>query len=241
MDKAKYHFSWKVARDLFKLKSMLMIYGQGFFGVFPWNVITYFFFGYLETERGYDSNTMILTMAPAVIILALGYPLGGFLGDWLFKKTPRGRLIVSEIGAVFGAVFFYFMMNVPNNQPVLFSILLMVTAIFLPFASPNITSTIYDITLPEVRSSANAIESFIENIGAASAPLIVGLIADATTLKFSIVLICMVTWFICALIFLGAIYFVPRDIKHLHQQLHRARPMEIKKPTETEPPELFTL
>ncbi len=219
VDKEQYKFSWKVARDLFKIKSMLMVYGQGFFGVFPWNVITYFFFGYLETERGYDANTMILTMAPAVIILALGYPLGGWLGDWLFKKTKRGRLIVAEIGGVLGAVFFYFTMTTPNDQPVLFSILLMITAIFLPLPSPNVLSTIYDVTLPEVRSTANAIESFIENIGAASAPLITGIIADATSLKFSILVICMVTWAVCLLIFLGAIYLVPRDINHLHQQL----------------------
>jgi MFS family permease len=162
---------------------------------------------------------MLFTMAPAVIVLALGYPLGGWLGDWLFKKTPRGRLIVSAVGVILGAIFLFFTMNVPIDQPTTFAIMLMVTALFIPFASPNVLSTVYDITLPEVRSTANAIESFIESAGAASAPLIAGLIADATSLRSSILIICISAWVLCFIFFFGAIYFVPKDINDLHGQL----------------------
>ncbi len=219
VDKEKYIFSWQVARDLFKKKSMLMIYLQGFFGVFPWNVITYSFFGYLEIERHYSADTMLFTMAPAGIVLALGYPVGGFLGDWLFKRTPRGRMIVSATGVIMGAVLLYITINIPLDQPVLFGAMLMATALFIPFASPNVLSTVYDITLPEVRSTASAVESFIESAGAASAPLISGLIADATSLRSSILIICLSTWLLCFLFFFGVIYFVPKDIRDLHAQL----------------------
>lgn len=225
VDKEKYQFSWPVALNLFKKKSMIMIFSQGFFGVFPWNVITFSFFGYLEIERGYDSDTMLFTMAPAILVLALGYPAGGFLGDWLFKRTPRGRMIVSAVGVILGAIFMYFTINVPVDQPTLFGAMLMLTAFFIPFASPNVLSTVYDITLPEVRSTANAIESFIENAGAALAPLIAGLIADATSLKESILIICISTWVLCFIFFFGAIYFVPKDTKDLHAQL-RERAIE---------------
>jgi MFS family permease len=219
VDKEKYKFSWQTARDLFKKKSMLMVYAQGFFGVFPWNVITYSFFGYLEIERHYAEETMLFTMAPAVLVLAAGYPLGGFLGDWLFKKTPRGRMIISATGVILGAILLYITIKIPLDQPVLFGIMLMVTALFIPFASPNVLSTVYDVTLPEVRSTANAIESFIENTGAAAAPLIAGLIADATSLESSILLICLTAWALCFIFFLGAIFFVPKDIHDLHVQL----------------------
>ncbi len=49
---------------------MWFIFGQGFAGVFPWNVITYFFFDYLAKERGYDENAVLFTMVPMVLILA---------------------------------------------------------------------------------------------------------------------------------------------------------------------------
>ena len=55
--------------------------------------------------------------------------------------------------------------------------LLMLTALFIPFASPNVISTVYDITLPEVRSTALSIQYFIEDVGAALAPLMAGIIA----------------------------------------------------------------
>lgn len=221
VDTTKYKFSWRVARDLFKKKSMLMIYIQGFFGVFPWNVITYSIFGYLEIERRYSADAMLFTMAPAVLAMAVGYPLGGMLGDWLFKRTPRGRMIVSAFGVITGAVLLFFTINIPIDQPVFFGVMMVISAIFIPFAGPNVLSTIYDISLPEVRATANALESFIENAGAATAPVLVGLIADATSLKDSILIICLVAWVLCFFFFLGVIYFVPRDISDLHAELRR--------------------
>jgi fucose permease len=164
---------------------------------------------------------MLFTMAPAVIVLALGYPIGGFLGDWLFKKTKRGQMLVANAGVILGAIFMYITMNIPIDQPVQFGVMLVITALFIPFASPNVLSTVYDITLPEVRSTAKAIESFIESAGAASAPLIAGLIADATSLKTSILIICLAAWLLCFIFLFGAIYFIPKDIDDLHQELRR--------------------
>ncbi|HVN54657.1 MAG TPA: MFS transporter [Anaerolineaceae bacterium] len=229
VDKEKYKFSWKTAGEMLKKKTMLMIYSQGFFGIFPWNVISYFFFGYLERERHYSGDMMLFTMAPAILVLAAGYPLGGFLGDRLFKRTPRGRLIVSAAGVILGAIFLYITMNIPFDQPVLFAFMLLVTALFIPIAAPNVLSTIYDVTVPEVRSTANAVESFIENIGAAAAPLICGAIADATSLSNAILIICLVSWGLCFIFFFGAMYYIPKDLSDLHAQLHERAAVETVK------------
>ncbi len=219
VETGRYKFSWKTALQIFKKKSLIMLFLQGFFGVFPWNVITYYFFGYLGAERGYNDTTQLLIMAPAVIVLAAGYPLGGYLGDKLFKRTKRGRLIVAAGGVLLGAIFLYFTMNVPVGQVALFAVLLMATALFIPVPSANVLATVYDVTVPEVRSTANAIENFIESSGSAAAPLIAGVIADATSVGHSILLICTISWAICFVFFLGAIFFIPRDIQSLHEQL----------------------
>ena len=227
VETTKYKFSWKTAANLFKKKSMIMIFLQGFFGVFPWNVITYYIFGYLEKERGYTSTTTLLIMAPAVLLMAAGYPSGGWLGDKLFKKSNRGRLIASEIGVVLGVIGLFAAMHTPSSQPLLFAILLCFTAFFMPFAGPNITSTKYDVTEPEVRSTADAINSLIGAIGAASAPLIAGIIADSTSVGNSIILICSIAWGLCIIFLLGAIFFIPKDIKDMHNKLE-ARAAEAK-------------
>jgi MFS transporter, Spinster family, sphingosine-1-phosphate transporter len=218
-----YHFDWKIAKDLFNKPSLRLLFIQGFFGVFPWNAITIWFFYYLGSERGFSPSTQLIVMVIAVLILAVGYPLGGTLGDIFFKRDKRGRLIVSMIGVFLGAVFLWFTLNVPLENVILFTVLLGFTAIFMPFASPNVVSTVYDVTLPEVRSTAVSIQYFIESLGAASAPAIVGWIADMTTLKNAFLLICISTWLVCAIFFFFTSLFIKKDIDILRTEMsHRA-------------------
>ncbi len=172
-----YKFDLKVALGLFRKRSLLLLFAQGFVGVFPWNVITYWFFRYLETERGYASGEVLTTMGLAILVLSTGYFVGGALGDALFKRTRRGRLLVSMTAVLIGAVLLSVTMRIPVGQRLVFMLMLSATALFMPFSSPNVVSTVYDITLPEVRSTALAVQYFIENGGAALAPLLAGYMA----------------------------------------------------------------
>ena len=224
-------FNWASLKDALKKKTMWFVFLQGFAGVFPWNVITYFFFGYLMLERGYDNTSVLLTMGPVVLILAGGYFLGGSLGDWLFKKTYKGRILVSSAGVILGAIFLFFALRTPVADKTTFFILMSLTALFMPFSSPNVTSTVFDITLPEVRSSAQAVEYFVENSGAALAPTIAGAIALAAHSKqFAIMTVCISAWVLCFFLYLGALFFVDGDIRSLHAQLaERAAQKKVEK------------
>ena len=226
----EHHFEWRTAGRLLRKKSLVLVYLQGFFGVFPWNVITYWFFRYLEKERGYNGGEVLSTMIVAILVLAAGYPLAGALGDRLFRRTTRGRLIVSIVGVIAGTVLFFITMNVPVTAKTTFLVMLTASALFTPFASPNVVSTICDVTLPEVRSAFVAIESFVESVGAALSPLIAGLIAVRLDLRTAIVVICTSTWAVCALLLVGAIILVPRDIEAVRAELR------LRAQTEQTPP-----
>ncbi len=214
-----FRFSWAEARQAVGKRSMWFIFAQGFAGVFPWNVITFFFFGYLIRERGYDNNSVLFTMAPVVLILAAGYFVGGVLGDALFKRTLNGRVWVSSVGVILGAIFLFLAIRTPVEMRSQFFVLMCLTALFMPFSSPNVLSTINDMTLPEVRSTTMAVESFVENSGAALAPLMAGLLSDASSLGNAILVICVTAWLICFVLYLGALFFVPRDIRSLRATL----------------------
>src|SRR5215208_2790931 len=174
-----FHFSWKEVREIFKKKTMWFIFAQGFAGQFPWNVIVYFFFGYLMTERGYDNNAVLSTMAPVILILACGYFIGGSIGDALFKRTNKGRILVSSFGVLMGALFLYLALSTPVENRNQFFVLMCLTAIFMPLSAPNVVSTVYDITVPDVRSTAQAVEYFVENTGAVTAPFLAGILSVA--------------------------------------------------------------
>jgi MFS family permease len=216
-----YRFDLHTALDLFKKPTLRLLFIQGFFGVFPWNAITYWFFNYLETERGYSGNTVMVIMAVAVIILAAGYPLGGALGDHFFGRNPRGRLYVAMIGVISGAVLLWITLSIPNENQLLFGLMLALTALFIPFAAPNVISTVYDVTLPEVRSTALSIQYFIESAGAALSPLIVGLIADKISLESAFLIICTSTWILCALFFFFTSRVVTKDIRVLRSEMQQ--------------------
>jgi len=222
----QYRFSWDQAKAVLKKRTMWFIFLQGFAGVFPWNVITYWFFTYLAEERGYDENSILFTMAPIILVLAGGYFVGGAAGDWLFKRTLKGRVIVSSVGVLLGAIFLFFALNTPIDARSSFFILMILTALFMPFSSPNVISTVQDITAPEVRSTALAIEYFIENSGAALAPLLAGIIADALDLRIAILAICTIAWLLCFFIYLGALKYIDGDILSLRAELRQRADQE---------------
>ena len=98
-------------------------------------------------------------------------------------------------------------------------ILLWCTALFMPVASANVIATVYDITLPEVRSTALSVQYFIENGGAALAPWLAGLIAVGASLETAILAICVTAWLLGFIILLFTAYLVPKDIQVLRDQL----------------------
>ncbi len=214
-----YRFDWSIAKGLFRKRSLLLLFAQGFVGVFPWQVITYFFIDYLLSERGYADDAVMLTMGTAILVLSLGYFLGGALGDFFFKRTPRGRLLVSMVGVLLGAVTLYFTMGVPVDNPTLFLVMLGITALFIPIASANVISTVYDITLPEVRSTALSVQYFMENIGAATAPALAGYIADRSSLSLAILAICIAAWIMGSILLAFTAYLVPKDIRALRDAM----------------------
>ena len=131
----------------------------------------------------------------------------------------RGRIITAMIGVITGAVLMFLTMNVPIENQSKFLVMLMLTAIFIPFASPNVISTVYDITLPEVRSTALAVQYFMENGGAAVAPLLAGIVAKNASLHVAILTICVTAWVLGAIILSLTAYLVPKDIQTLRSQI----------------------
>ncbi|MCE7859921.1 MAG: MFS transporter, partial [Chloroflexi bacterium CFX2] len=125
-----------------------------------------------------------------------------------------------------GAVFIFLALNTPTENRNQFFVFMCLTAIFMPLSSANVIATVYDVTVPEVRSTAQAVEYFIENAGAAFAPILTGLIADAIDLKTAILLICTVAWGLCFLFYIGAIFTIDGDSHNLREQMtERAKSM----------------
>jgi len=66
---------------------------------------------YLETERNYTSTEVLTTMAPAILVLASGYFIGGAWGIFSSTHTARTAHYCHD-RVITGAVFLTITMNV---------------------------------------------------------------------------------------------------------------------------------
>jgi MFS family permease len=214
-------FRWSVARRLVKRRTLVALYAQGFLAVIPINVVTFWMYRYLETERGYSGQASLSVAIVTVAGLAVGLPLGGALGDRLFRAMPRGRLLVVA-ATIPGSLLLCAALLVPVTYRVAFALLAMTGSFLTGFAAPNIVATISDVSPPEVRSTALAMQSLVETTGAALAPLLTGIVASRISLGTAFLVLiagASVLWTPCYLV---ALRNVSSDIEQTRAEL-RAR------------------
>lgn len=220
-----YKASFSDLPRLLKNRSLLLLYTQGFWGVFPWNAVTFWFVTYMQKERGMPPEAIMPVMVIALISMVIGNLVAGVVGDWLFKKTKRGRAIFGAVVVFFSAVLIYLAIRAPTTEE--FILLAALTAFEIPMAGPNVSAAITDVTEPELRASATGYLRFFENIGSATAPFVTGVLADQVGLGEAIIWISVTTWLLCFVFFTILAVIIPGDINRL-RKLMETRARELK-------------
>jgi hypothetical protein len=108
-----------------------------------------------------------------------GTALGGFLGDRLRRRSPRGRLYVSLFAMVLPAPLAWFTLSQDSLDRFLwaFVVLSVVTTAWLP----GMLSTMQDLVLPRMRGLIYAVFTLgMTIIGLGCGPYLAGLVSDAT-------------------------------------------------------------
>jgi len=93
----------------------------------------------------------MVTMVVAVLAMACGYFAGGTIGDFLFRRTPRGRLIVSTVAVLLGALLLVITLNLPLADRGLFVITLACPS--LPYVPGRAGSTLQEMKRGRPRPS----------------------------------------------------------------------------------------
>ncbi len=196
----------------------MTLFVQQFIYVFPFNAVTAWYFHYLETEGGLTTTQTTMVMGVFAVVVAAGTFVAGALGDWAFKKTPRGRLWVAIGGMVMLTIFFTSALRVnPASNFGLFFALQAIGAFFWSFEWPNSVSTIQDIVEPEIRSTAHGVIGVAETLGSALAPLVAGLIAVGATLQKALLTITTIGW-LAGILLLGVVlYYLPKEVLALRK------------------------
>jgi MFS family permease len=131
-----------------------------------------------------------------------GSPIGGWLADLLRRRSPRGRLIVQMIGVLGGAPCVA-LCGLTSSVTVLIAALT-VWGLFKGLYDANIFASVFDVVRPEARGTAAGFMNAIGWLaGGGSAPLVIGLIAERSSLGLAITLTSLVYVMAAVLLAIG--------------------------------------
>ena len=141
-----------------------------------------------------------------------GAATGGWLADAAVKRTSRGRLIVQAVGVFAGAPF---VVLCGMTQSVTWLIVALAGwGFFKGMYDANIFASPFDVIRPEARGTMAGMMNCVGWLGGGgSAPIIVGIIAQRTSLGFAIATTSVVYCVAGLLLVICAVFFVDRDSK----------------------------
>ncbi|MFX0072751.1 MAG: MFS transporter [Candidatus Hermodarchaeota archaeon] len=212
-----YHLTWKKFKELFKNKSNLLIFIEGLFSVFGMAIIIFSFYPFL-IEGPAHLTPFIVSLIYILIIIPfqlLGIFFWGKLGDNLEKKNEKIRVWLITLSFIIMIPFFilvFWIQGTPakstdtleaalKNPGILsFIVIFVIGAFLLGIYDSNQPPIINSINLPETRGSVYAVNRFLEELGGAIGPLILGVIFESSDQNFSLA------------ISIGMLFFIPGSI-----------------------------
>ena len=143
-----------------------------------------------------------------------GAPLGGWMADAWRRRTPRGRIAVQAVGMLAGAPFVA-ICGMTTSVPVLIGALTL-WGFFKGLYDANIFASAFDVVPAAARGRAAGFMNMIGWLaGGGSAPVVIGLIAQRSSLATAMTLASVVYIAAGALLILGMVCLRP-----LHCRAH---------------------
>ena len=227
-DSQKYTAQISDMKKVLSIPTIRVAILQGLAGSMPWVIMGAFLILWLVEERGLSTQVAPLVFGAMILGTAISNVLGGFLGDWADKKSPRyGRTIIGQISVVIGVPFTLFLfLKTENWNIVPLTILCFITALFISWPGKGSKEPMMSAVVPpELRSTAFAMTTFIESGFAAVVALVFGLIADKIDLHTAMLWTIPFPWIICAILFSGFYLTYPKDLEK-NQKLMESRAKE---------------
>jgi MFS family permease len=140
-----------------------------------------------------------------------GAPVGGWLADAWRRRSPRGRMAVQAIGMFCGAPFVV-ICGLTQSVGTLITALTL-WGFFKGLYDANIFASVFDVVPPEARGRAAGFMNMIGWLaGGGSAPVVIGLVAERSSLGAALAL-ASVVYVAAGVLLVAGMMFVTRDIE----------------------------
>ncbi len=151
----------------------------------------------------------------------IGTVAGGWLADFAQRRRPEGRLLVATLGFLVGAPLVLIALLI-HSLPLFISVFVL-AAISLSFCTGPLNAVIQDVIAPALRATAIGLSLLLAHLlGDAAAPLVIGTIADNSSLGFALTVTAPTFLFLAGLVCLLGLRTVARDMHRMQVQLREA-------------------
>ena len=200
----QFRFNIKNIASIFRVPTNLLLILEKIFGVAVQITVLTFTVTWLVDDRGFGPRQATTILTSIVIGAAISTLLGGLLGDWAERKSPRyGRLFVVQGSRTMMALLGYFFFQKISGDVSTFFAFGLLFGLFMDMAfSSAIAPMIAAVNLPEQRSTAYAINRLANGLIQALVAAIVAFIGaniSLTNLFFWSVtvslVISVISWF----------------------------------------------
>lgn len=163
-----------------------------------------------------------------------GAIMGGKLGDRYFRSGKlKGRVVVSLIGLIVGisllSAFYLIPFYTETIVQIVFSWIFFVTTgylgfFFVAFSSGNQFAIYSEVSLPEIRSTANAMNGLMVNLGGIIGNLVISSMIERniSLLPYAILLV-LIIWLLGSLFWIIPYFYYPRELKECREILLQRR------------------
>jgi MFS family permease len=173
---------------------------------------------YLHDAFGYSlSRSGLTATAFAQLASMVGAALGGWLADALRKRMAGGRIVVQALGVLGGAPFVYLCGQTRSESWLMLS--LAAWGLFKGLYDANIFASAFDVIPPAARGATAGFLNMVGWLaGGASAPLVVGYIAEGYGLGTAISSAALVYVGAGLVLLLCAMVFIRRDLVRMESK-----------------------
>jgi len=214
-----YQFDWDIAKSALRKRSLILVYLFMLIGITPWIVLPNALLIFLRDIQTLQTADVYLSFLPTIFGITLGYPVGGILGDILFKYSKKGRLYPSLVGLLMACLCLYFALKVPSIQIQGFLLCILLMGFFMAFPWANMFAAVMDITLPELRGSAFAFALLFQAVSSLVSPIILTYVQGLVGLSNAVLWICIGAWVISIIIIILLFFFIPQDVEQLRRHM----------------------
>lgn len=233
-NEALYLINWRDVFSTLRIPTIWAAILQGITGTMPWVVMGFYFINWMVRELGFNNaisfsdpkGSAPLVFAVVVVGAAISNFMGGVIGDWAEKKSPKyGRTIIGQFSVFTGVPLMYFILT--RAHTLSFGALIgwtLLTALLIGWPGRGAKEPMMQAVVPpEMRSSAYAVVNLIEGGLSAFAGLIAGALADRIGLTQALVWTIPFPWLICTLVFTMFYFTYPADAARVRGMMAERR------------------